>query len=176
MSHCTMQNNSLEVQLLLARQIMFIYDTSVIQRKVSSVVIQGFILIICPAFSYIPFQSCMLRNVTSRPTLNSISHRWHAQIFNRNRFLYTAYCNSHENITNTDGIKTIHWNERLLYITWPTIYVTFMQRLNAGELVVMVTQNCVISELQSHCYIIIYVYKRILKIGDQTSYEARNTP
>jgi hypothetical protein len=35
-SHCTMQNNSLQVELLLARQIMFIYSISVTPVKNSA--------------------------------------------------------------------------------------------------------------------------------------------
>jgi hypothetical protein len=42
-----------------------------------------------------PFQSCILSNDTSRPTLKAISHKQHAYIVNRKLYLYIVYYTPH---------------------------------------------------------------------------------
>jgi hypothetical protein len=65
----------------------------------------------------------MLSNDALRPTFNTISHDWHAQIVNRKpHSLYRTvqFTYPYQNIVNTHRRDTIHWNIRVPARSWPT--------------------------------------------------------
>jgi hypothetical protein len=73
--------------------------------------------------------------------------------------LWTSMACYRDSFIFTHTIDTIKWNKRLLGCSWPTKQITFTQRVNFRQFVVMGIRNVTISGLLFHYYVVLHICK-----------------
>jgi hypothetical protein len=72
------------------------------------------------SFLCVYFETYMLSNYASRPTLSPTNNKHKQSIAKSPLHNILQFTYLHQNIINTHRPETTHWNERLIARSWPT--------------------------------------------------------